>query len=204
MNSRKLLLGLASITIVGLLAGLVLLLRPSSPRTEKGSSSDPPRVASSVPSPSPSSPPVATPSVASAPAARPVPIAPPPGPLGAEAAAGNDEPVRDHRGERPTTPPSVLLPLSTATVRQALGPAVRACATALPEQPATPVRVTVSATFRAEAGRIRSRGLAIGGAETLGATYISCMTEAFAKLDTDAPHDQADGEDLVHMLFTVP
>jgi hypothetical protein len=66
------------------------------------------------------------------------------------------------------------------------------------------VQVLVSATVRSAGGHVSAVNVTVDGAESLGPVYATCMAQAVTSLDLPAPEGQADGEDLVHLPFTVP
>ncbi len=191
MTARSVWLAAGALALAGLIVGLLLLLG-SDDRPERGTAEAP----SSPVTPAPRS---ATPRPADLGDARTPAVAPEPVPT--RDAEGRV--VRDHRGQGPTGPRSPIEPLTLAGVRQALGPQIRACGTLLldlsPGQ-----RMIVSARINVVGGRVSASDIEVSNADKLGESYVACIQRAYAELATDPPGEQKDGEDLVHMPWTVP
>jgi hypothetical protein len=111
--------------------------------------------------------------------------------------------VRDHRDEtEPSGPPSPIASVTLAEARQILGPMIRACIPFLPDKKLH--RMVVHARFKVSGGRVTASDVSVSDAEELGAGYVGCVQQAYGQLSTDPSADQKDGEDLVHMPWTVP
>jgi hypothetical protein len=186
---RRSLLVAAGAAVVALIIFLLVSLRTADAPRPAGPAPTPPPVREAAPTPVPA--PTAAPAPPPTPEpARPIPIEPPPT-------------VRDHRDDPASAgPPSPLSSPTIATIRQALEPQIRACAPYLKDQ--KPARIVVSAEIHAAGGRVTARNVNIPEAETLGVEYVSCITRAYDSLSTDAPSDQTDGHDLVHMPWSIP
>jgi hypothetical protein len=206
---QKTLLAIAAALVVAMIVGLLITLQGDDGQASTGSSrTAPPR--EPAPSPSSNTPPATTspaptapaPSGAAAPPAT--PVTPESGRPERPAAADDGAPeVRDHRGAGPTGPPSPLRPTTIASVRRVLEPQVRACAEGL-EIASPPVRLVAHATLRARGGRVAADPPRITGADALGSGFADCVGRAYAALSTEVADGQTDGEDLVHMPFSVP
>jgi hypothetical protein len=93
--------------------------------------------------------------------------------------------------------------VTVADLRQVVEPAMRACARDA-EVANPPVRVVVHARIVAEGGRVSARDVSVEGAEPLGPEVAACLQRVYQELQTDALPEQPDGEDLVHMPWTLP
>lgn len=207
--TKKILLGVAALAVVAMIVGLLVSLRSvestastqaPAPSAPAAPSAPEPRVEPATTTPAAAQPGAPATSGAPVPADGPRPAT---GPSAAEEPAGPPE-IRDHRGGGPTAPPSPIRPASIAAVRQALEPQIRACAEGLAGDSPRPLRFTAHSTLRAGGARLTSHGLRLTGAEALGPQFADCVGRAYATLSTDAGDDQTDGEDLVHMPWTIP
>lgn len=198
MSSRRLLLVIGAVAVLALVGGLLFMLRSDErPTSETMRPAVPPTSTPVASTPSPSvAPPAPTPAETPPPAETPSPARPIPGPEEGRLI------VRDHRDGGPTAPPSPLDSTTLAEARQTLGPMIRACAPLLKD--GKPARMVVHARFRVGGGRVTASEVSVTDAAELGDGYVSCVKEAYARLSTDPPPDQKDGEDLVHMPWTVP
>jgi hypothetical protein len=208
--TKKILLGVAALAVVAMIVGLLVSVRS----VESTASTRQPVPSAPAPAPPPpgaSEPrvvpsadtPAAPPPGAPAPPAGAVVGSQPPRPPAADDPAGPPE-VRDHRGGGPTAPPSPLKPATVAAVRQALEPQLRACADGLASDSPRPLRFVAHSTLRSGSARVTSHGLRLTGAEALGPQFADCVGRAYATLSSDVGEDQADGEDMVHMPWTIP
>jgi hypothetical protein len=126
---------------------------------------------------------------------------PAPAPVPAEPAAPPER--RDHRGEGPTGTPSPIAPSTIAAVRKLVGPAVRSCAEATDVE-SQRIQVTVSARLRASGRLLSAQDVRVTGGEALGPGFVECVRKAYEELAAGVPTEATDGEDTVHMPWTVP
>jgi hypothetical protein len=180
--------------VVAALLALLVVTTRTSPRP----SPSPGPGRAQAPSP-PSTPPPPAPNPPPPPPPAPPPPAPPPA-----GDAGDDVQVRDHTAGAAAPPPRTHSAATFAAVHRALIPAANGCADALTIRPDSAIQVMVSATLRTIAGRITAVDVTVSGAEGLDAAYATCMAQAASALDLPAPAGQPDGEDLVHLPFSVP
>jgi hypothetical protein len=198
---QKTLLFVAALVVVAMIVGLVISLRGGEGTASTGgASAAPPRI--TVPSAaggndgsraSPPTPP-ATPVTPEVKRPQPLP-----------AVEDTTPEVRDHRGEPGggVGTASPIVPVTIASMRQALGPGVRACAEGVTIAD-PPARFVVHAVIRAAGGKIGATDVRVTGADALGTAFSDCVERAYAGLATDAGGEQSDGEDTVHMPWTVP
>ena len=177
---KRLALVLGSLAVVALLVGLILMLR-----------SDPAPAPVPAPDPAPRPTPPAPPARGETQPSRPVPL-PPVG-----------EPTPSGRLITRPAPASPVASVTIADIRQVVEPAVRACARDA-QVPSPPVRVFVHARLKAEGGRVSAHDVTVEGAEPLGADVPACIARAYQELQTDMLPEQKDGEDLVHMPWSLP
>lgn len=197
---RVLALGAAVVAL--LVIGLIYMLREA-PRPVSGTSprdASPASTATDVtPTPSaPATPPNIPPAT---PAER-----PPPPEIPAPGRDAEGRIVRDHRDEPgPTGPPSPLTPMTLGLARQVLGPLIKACKPLYKPRPdGQPGRMVVHAQVRVAGGRVTAGDVTVTDEAELGPGYVDCVKQAYAALSTDPPDGQKDGEDLVHMPWTIP
>jgi len=195
MKPRALLVVAAGV-VLALVVGLIYMLRSSEPVRRAAVEPQAPAPVPE-PGPSPATParptvPVSEPTSPSGEPARPEPLPPVGEPI-----------VRDHRVTTRPAPPSPIVSVTIAELRQVVEPAMRACARdAQIANP--PIRVTVHARIRSEGGRVAAHDVTVEGAEPLGPEVAACLKRAYEELQTDALPEQQNGEDLVHMPWTFP
>jgi hypothetical protein len=88
-------------------------------------------------------------------------------------------------------------------VRQALNQQIKGCAEGVTVAK-RPIRVIAHAVLRAAGGRITASEVEVTAVEPLPAEITDCVRRAYEGLSTDAQGVQTDGQDKVHMPWTLP
>jgi hypothetical protein len=199
------------VAVVALVVGLVVMLKSNA-----GAGPNPPKQPAAAPAPAPPAPappvaaPVSTPTAA--------PAAPPPASAPATPApAPSDSPpptyTVDERGNRvhdhtrdpgPTEGPAIAV-ATVAVIRGAVTEPIGRCGAGLRAQPDRPsARVMVNAQVKVKNGKVAVDTVTIDNGDALPRPYLDCVISAFAAVNADAPTGQKDGDQLVHLPWTVP
>jgi hypothetical protein len=200
--TQKTWLIVGALAVVAMIVGLVISLRGDDPPAYTGPRETP---AAATPATPPAAPSDGAPRAAAPP---PTPVAPEvvrptPQPPVAEDDEDERPAVRDHRGGGPTGTPSPIASTSIASVRQALNQQIKGCGDAVAGVK-RPIRVIAHAVLRAAGGRISAHEVEITSVDRLPPEITDCVRRAYEGLSTDAQGTQPDGEDKVHMPWTLP
>lgn len=191
MSQRPLLIG-GALAVAALVGGLIYALRSGEPAAT-------PREA---------------PPVAARPAAPDRPTSGTPAPVGVRPVEPgravplppvelvNDAGVTVVKVEGRPGPGSPIAAATIADTRQVIEPAVRACMRDV--QLAAPGRIVVHATLKVGGNRVSTSNVSLSGDGILPIEARECIIKAYQEFQTDTLPDQPDGEDVVHMPWTVP